>query len=76
MALYAADFLEPGRSLREEWRAELRGRAARELEAVVKEILSARIGYLIGKGRPLHPETVGFWNRMSEGKTWASASEY
>jgi 2-amino-4-hydroxy-6-hydroxymethyldihydropteridine diphosphokinase len=76
MALYAADFLEPGRNLREEWRAKLRERAARELEVVVKEILSARIGYLVEKGRPLHPETVGFWNRISEGQTWASASEY
>ena len=75
-ALYAADFLEPGRSLREGWRAGLRERAPRELEGVVREILSARIGYLLERGRPLHPETLGFWNHLSEGRPWASASEY
>jgi HD superfamily phosphohydrolase YqeK len=75
MALYAADFLEPGRTLREDWRRELRERAPHHLEEVVREILGARIGYLVGQGRPLRPETVAFWNRMVEGKTWASASE-
>lgn len=75
MALYCADFLEPGRRLREEWRAALRERAPRELEAVVREILQARIRHLLERGRPLHPETIGFWNRMTEGRGWASASE-
>jgi HD superfamily phosphohydrolase YqeK len=76
LALYAADFLEPGRNMRDEWRAELRKRAPVDLDGVVKEILSARIGYLLQKGRPLHPDTLGFWNRMSEGQPWVSASEY
>ncbi len=75
MALYAADFLEPGRILREEWRSELRRRAPGELEGVIREVLSARIRYLVREMRPLHPETVAFWNRLSEGETWASASE-
>ena len=74
-ALFAADFLEPGRQIREDWRAELRRRAPRDLKGVVQEILEARIGYLLGKGRPLRPETVGMWNRLSEGKPWAGASE-
>ena len=74
-ALFAADFLEPGRKFREEWRADLRQRAAWDLPGVVREILSARIGYLLEKGRPLHPETLGFWNSLSEGQPWASASE-
>ncbi|MFH1766394.1 MAG: hypothetical protein ABIF09_19610 [Gemmatimonadota bacterium] len=74
-ALYAADFLEPGRSLREEWRAGLRQRAPFDLDEVVREILSARIGYLLERGRPLHPATLGFWNRLSEGQPWASASD-
>lgn len=76
MALFAADFLEPGRTLNEEWRQELRRRAADDLENVVREILAARIGYLVERGRPLRPETVGFWNRMSEGQGWSSASEF
>ena len=75
-ALYAADFLEPGRKIREEWTTALRKRAPDELTEVVKEILSARIGYLLERGRPLHPETLGLWNRLSEGQPWASASEY
>jgi HD superfamily phosphohydrolase YqeK len=74
-ALFAADFLEPGRTLHEEWRRELRGRAAGDLDGVVREILAARIGYLVERGRPLRPETVEFWNRMSEGQGWSSASE-
>jgi 2-amino-4-hydroxy-6-hydroxymethyldihydropteridine diphosphokinase len=75
-ALFAADFLEPGRKIREDWRAELRRRASAELESVVREILSARIGYLLERGRPLRPETMGMWNRLSEGQPWASASEF
>lgn len=75
MALYAADFLEPGRKLRDKWRARLRDRAPEELEGVVTEILKARIQHLVSRGRPLRDETVAFWNRMSEGEGWASASE-
>jgi 2-amino-4-hydroxy-6-hydroxymethyldihydropteridine diphosphokinase len=75
-ALFAADFLEPGRKIREDWRARLRKRAPGELETVVKEILSARISYLLKKGRPLRPETLAMWNRLSEGQPWASASEF
>lgn len=66
MALYAADFLEPGRSLRPEWRAGLRERMPDELEAVTREILGARIRYLVESGRPLFPATVDFWNRFAE----------
>lgn len=75
LALYAADFLEPGRLLQDEWRADLRVRAPADLAGVVKEILEARIQYLVGQGRPLRHETVAFWNHMTEGRAWASASE-
>ncbi len=76
MALFAADFLEPGRKLRDEWRHELRERAPRELDAVVREILEARVLHLVARGRPLRHETVAFWNRMAAGgEAWASASE-
>jgi HD superfamily phosphohydrolase YqeK len=74
-ALYAADFLEPGRSLREDWRRGLRERAAADLQGVVREVLGSRIRYLLDEGRPLHRSTVAFWNRMAEGEKWASASE-
>jgi 2-amino-4-hydroxy-6-hydroxymethyldihydropteridine diphosphokinase len=75
LALYAADFLEPGRRRREEWRSDLRARAGADLEGVVREIIFDRIHYLLDRGRPVHPITLGFWNRFSEGESWASASE-
>lgn len=74
-ALYAADFLEPGRELLGPWRADLRARMPGELDAVVKEILRARIHHLMDEGRPVRPESMAFWNTMVTGKPWASASE-
>jgi 2-amino-4-hydroxy-6-hydroxymethyldihydropteridine diphosphokinase len=76
MALYSADYLEPGRGWREDWRAKLRDRAVEDLPGVVQEILASRIGYLIRRGRPVHPETLMFWNRLTEGEPWAGASEF
>jgi HD superfamily phosphohydrolase YqeK len=73
--LYAADFLEPGRDLANEWRAGLRARMPGEIQDVVKEILAARIVYLLEQGRPIRPETMAFWNRLAEGQSWAGASE-
>ncbi|HSG48060.1 MAG TPA: HD domain-containing protein [Longimicrobiales bacterium] len=63
-ALYAADFLEPGRDLLNEWRAELRGRMPGELDEVVRQVLGARIGHLVELRAPLRPETVAFWNAL------------
>jgi HD superfamily phosphohydrolase YqeK len=74
-ALYAADFLEPGRDLANEWRAGLRARMPGEMLEVVKEILAARIVYLLEQGRPVRHETMRFWNRLAEGQSWAGASE-
>jgi HD superfamily phosphohydrolase YqeK len=75
MALYAGDFLEPGRDLRNAWRAGLRARLPGELEAVTREILRARIEHLLRRDRPVHPTTMAFWNRLAEGARWAPASE-
>lgn len=74
-ALYAADFLEPGRDLRNEWRGALRSRMPGERVQVVAEIARARMGHLLDRGRPVRPETLAFWNRMAEGDAWARASE-
>lgn len=74
-ALYAADFLEPGRDLSNKWRASLRGRMPGEMADVVKEIVAARIQFLLERGRPVRSETIGFWNRIAEGQPWAGASE-
>jgi 2-amino-4-hydroxy-6-hydroxymethyldihydropteridine diphosphokinase len=64
-ALYAADFLEPGRTFRTEWREGLRSRMPSDLQGVLREILAGRIAYVTDQGRPLRPETVGFWNSMA-----------
>lgn len=68
-ALYAADFLEPGRDIRNEWRGGLRSRMPHDAEAVVREILSARIVHLLDTGRPIRPETAAFWNQMARERT-------
>lgn len=62
-ATYCADFLEPGRAPRPEWRASLRERMPGELDAVTREVLAARIGRLLERGLRIHPATVEFWNR-------------
>lgn len=64
-ALYAADFLEPGRARLKGWRAELRARMPGEMDEVAREVLGARIAHLIDVGSPIRPETVGFWNALT-----------
>ena len=60
-ALYLADFLEPGRDFREDWRTGLRARMPGEMEEVLVEVLAARVGYLLEKRKPIRPETAAFW---------------
>lgn len=74
-ALYAADFLEPGRDLRNPWRSGLRARMPAEADRVLVEIVGARLGYLLERERPIRPETLAFWNHLTEGDAWARASE-
>jgi predicted HD superfamily hydrolase involved in NAD metabolism len=74
-ALYVADFLEPGRSVRPNWRSRLRKRMPGDFDVVLKEIVGARVMYLVQRGRPVRPETTGFWNSIVRGRSWASASE-
>jgi 2-amino-4-hydroxy-6-hydroxymethyldihydropteridine diphosphokinase len=73
MALYAADFLEPGRRSRKKWRAGLRERVPDELLDVVHEIAGARIQHLMKRGRPIRPETMALWNSMAEVEAWVRA---
>jgi len=74
-ALYAADFLEPGRKFRPKFRQELRNRMPEDLEPAVRAILRLRIRHLLNKERPVRSETMGFWNVMVKGQAWVSASE-
>lgn len=74
LAVYAADFLDPGRDLENEWRVGLRARLPEALEAVVREILEARVIHVIRQGRPIRYETVAFWNRLVGSEGWEHAS--
>jgi 2-amino-4-hydroxy-6-hydroxymethyldihydropteridine diphosphokinase len=64
-ALYLADFLEPGRSLLEDWRADLRSRMPHDRDAVLLEVLASRIRHLLDRRAPLRRETADFWTRVA-----------
>lgn len=59
-ALYAADYLEPGRSFAPELRARLRERMPHELDAVTREVVRARVEHLRKAGKVPHPLTEDF----------------
>lgn len=59
-ALYLADFLEPGRKARAEWRAELRERMPGEMAVVLPMVVEARVRHMAGKGQPIRAETEAF----------------
>ena len=63
-ALYVADFLEPGRSDQQNWRAALRDRMPSELEAVALEIAAARVTRLVERRQALRSETASFWSSL------------
>jgi 2-amino-4-hydroxy-6-hydroxymethyldihydropteridine diphosphokinase len=64
-ALYAADFLEPGRSFNPGLRAVLRARMPDAIEDVVRIIVRSRIVHLMESGHGIHPRTIGFWNTLA-----------
>lgn len=74
-ALYVADFLEPGRKIQPKWRARLRSEMPDGLDSVAEAVVGKRIQFLIKKGRPVPPETLGLWNALARGRSWANASE-
>jgi len=59
-ALYLADFLEPGRTFSPEWTESLRRRMPGDMDAVLREVVDARIGHVEENGGILHPETKAF----------------
>jgi HD superfamily phosphohydrolase YqeK len=62
--LYCADYLEPGRAFRREWRAALAERFPDDSAGVLLEVAGDRLTHLIGSGRPLIDPTVVFWNSL------------
>ena len=65
-ALYAADYLEPGRPQDPATRTALRSRMPHEIDAVVPIILRARMLDQLMNGRRLRHETVEFWNSIPD----------
>jgi len=59
-ALYLADFLEPGRTFSPEWSESLRRRMPHEMDAVLREVVEARIGHVLRNSGTVHPETRAF----------------
>jgi 2-amino-4-hydroxy-6-hydroxymethyldihydropteridine diphosphokinase len=64
-ALYAADYLEPGRTFDPLARAALRARMPHGIDQVLPTILRARIVHLLRSGRRVRPETLAFWNSLA-----------
>lgn len=63
-ALFAADWLEPGRTHDPAGRAALRARMPEALDDIVLEILRSRLARSVQRNDPIQPETLGFWHRM------------
>jgi HD superfamily phosphohydrolase YqeK len=63
--LYCADYLEPGREFKREWRAELAGRFQEDAESVVRAVATDRLLHLVGSGWPIPAPTVEFWNGVA-----------
>ncbi len=63
--LFLADFLEPGRAPRAEWRAALRERVPDAQNDVLQEVLRWRIEHLLERGRPVALPSIEFWNRVA-----------
>jgi HD superfamily phosphohydrolase YqeK len=65
-ALFIADYIEPGRRYDPEQLATLRARMPAACDDVLLHVLRARVGRLLREGRPMRPETVAFWNVVTE----------
>lgn len=64
-ALIAADFLEPGRSSNARWRSRRRARMPHELDAVLLDVVRAKLESGLARGMPLRPEMIGLWNALA-----------
>jgi HD superfamily phosphohydrolase YqeK len=66
-ALYLADFMEPGRTFDETWTASLRARMPGEMDAVLREVVDARVRHVGGSG-DVHPTTLRFHEAVMRGE--------
>jgi HD superfamily phosphohydrolase YqeK len=63
--LYCADYLEPGRESKQEWRSELARRLPQNPREVLRAVASARLSKLISTGWPIPEPTFRFWNSLA-----------
>lgn len=63
--LYCADYLEPGRAFKREWRRELAARFPEDPPGVVRAVATDRLLHLVRSGWPIPEPTVGFWNSVA-----------
>ncbi len=64
--LYLADALEPGRKRNRKQRARLAARVPQQRDRVLRKVVAREIRVRLRAGRPVHPQTIGFWNRLLE----------
>jgi 2-amino-4-hydroxy-6-hydroxymethyldihydropteridine diphosphokinase len=64
-ALYAADYLEPGRDYAAELHGRLRSRMPDDLVAVVRDVAGERMMRALESRRPIHPDTLALWNELA-----------
>lgn len=64
-ALISADYLEPGRRAKADWRARQRERMPEELNAVLKEVVRSKLDTGLSRDLPLRPELVELWNVLA-----------
>jgi HD superfamily phosphohydrolase YqeK len=62
--LYCADYLEPGRTHDQEFRAELAARLPKDVTGVLREVARARLARIVRKGWPIPEPTYRFWNSL------------
>ncbi len=65
-ALYLADYLEPGRT-HDADRSALAGRVPNEFDAVLRDVASRRVSWLLRSGKPIARQTWDFWNGLVAG---------
>ncbi|HSJ25176.1 MAG TPA: HD domain-containing protein [Longimicrobiales bacterium] len=63
-ALFIADYIEPGRRHDQARLAKLRGRMPDQRNAVLVDVLRARMERTLSEGRSIRSETAAFWNRV------------
>lgn len=71
--LFVADYAEPGRSHPDTER--IRTLAESDLEGAVREVLRAKLLYLIGHNRRVHSKAWRFWNALLDPGAQASSGK-